>query len=403
MFNSWSIKSLLQLWSLSTIVAIVVIAAVALYSNKSFTNTQNELTSHVLPLENASRQVSSVAASFITRQQQVLVADSLKSIAELIPRSRLEQEFEQYLTQLKAAVSNHEQGTEVVMSLLTHYQRFLAVDTRLLTLIEQQHASKIHLQQKIDVIELLEAKIHEHVEAITGRINQQINSGKRVVILSPQEGEPLYTSSLLENIIFTKKDIILKLSQSVRLNVLKITNLTQKLIQSKNGDQLLSIRGDDIQRHEAALNIDVKQLKKELGHDVKFLKLTEELDGDVHLLIQTILFGETSIYQLRLQQLDNEYFLALGQQESIITLKVMMSQLDKLSALISEQSLMTVTRSAIVAERARWIIILLGAMILLGMLRFVVAISRRINSPLAELRSIVPQEIHTTNSEDLFQ
>ena len=55
--------------------------------------------------------------------------------------------------------------------------------------------------------------------------------------------------------------------------------------------------------------------------------------------------------------------------------------------LISEQSLRTVTQSALVAERARWVIILLGTMIVLGMLRFIIAISQRINSPLAELRS----------------
>lgn len=386
MFKSWSIKSLLQLWSLATIVAILVIAGVALYSNISFTNTQNELTSHVLPMENASRKVSSVAASFITRQEQVTTADSLKSITELTPRDRLEDEFEKYLTQIRIAVSNNEQGEAVVMSLLNYYQRFLAVDTQLFILIKQQHAIKTHLQQKIEVIGLLDAKIHESVEAISGRINLQVSRGKRAIRLSFREGEPAYTDSLLENIIFTKKDIIQKLSQSVRLNVLKITTLTQQIIQTKNADQLLSIRNNDIQQYEAALNIDIKQLKRELQHDDELLKLIEQVDGDIQLLTRTILVGDSSIYQLRLQQLENENFLALGQQESIITLKVMMSQLEHLSALISEQSLTTVTKSAIVAERAKWIIILLGAMMILGMLRFIMAISQRINSPLTELR-----------------
>jgi diguanylate cyclase (GGDEF)-like protein/PAS domain S-box-containing protein len=387
MFNSWSIRNLLQLWSMATIAAILVIAGVALYSNMSFTNTQNELTSHVLPMENASRQVSSVAASFITRQKQVIAADSLKNITELTPRSYLEDEFEKYLTQLRVAVSNNEQGVAVVMSLQDYYQRFLAVDTQLFILTEQQHAIKTHLQQKIAVIELLDAKIHERVEEISGKINLQVSRGKRAIRLSLKQGDPAYSESLIENILFTKKDIIQKLSQSVRLNVLKITVLTQQIIQSKNVDQLLSIRENDIKQHDVALNIDIKRLKKELHQDDELLKLTDELDGDIQLLIRTILIGESSIYQLRLQQLENENFLALGQQESIITLKVMMSRLEQLSALISEQSLTTVTNSAIVAERAKWIIILLGAMMVLGMLRFIIAISWRINSPLAELRS----------------
>lgn len=387
MFNSWSIKNLLQLWSLATIAAILVIASVALYSNISFTNTQNDLTSHVLPMENASRQVSSVAASFITRQNQVIAADSLKSITELMPRSRLEDQFEKYLTHLRVAVSNNEQGAVVVNSLLDYYQRFLAVDTQLLVLIEQQHAIKSHLQQKIAVSESLEATIHERMEAISGKINLQVSRGQRAIRLSLKEGEPAYTERLIENIIFTKKNNIQKLSQAVRLNVLKITTLTQQIIQAKNADQLLSIRDNDIKQYEAALNIDIKQLKKELQHDDELLKLVEAVDDDIQLLIRDILIGESSIYPLRLQQLENESFLALGQQESIITLKVMMSQLEHLSAIISEQSLATVTRSAIVAERAKWIIILLCTMMILGMLRFIIAISHRINNPLAELRS----------------
>ncbi len=387
MFNSWSIKSLLQLWSLTTIIAILMIATVALYSNMSFTNTQNELTSHVLPMENASRQVSSVATSFITRQKQVISADSLKSITELMPRSRLEDEFEKYLTQLRVAVSNNEQGATVVMSLLDYYQRFLAVDTQLFILIKQQHAINTQLQQQIAVIESLDAKIHERVETISGKINLQVSRGKRAIRTSFKEGEPAYTESLIENIVFAKKYTTQKLSQSVRLNVLKITTLTQKVIQLKNADQLLSIRDNDIKQYEVALNIDLKQLKKELKHDDELLKLTEEVDEDIQLLIRTILIGELSIYQLRLQQLENENFLALGRQKSIITLKVMMSQLEQLSTLISEQSLATVTQSTIVAERAKWIIILLVTMIVLGMLRFIIVLSQRINSPLAELRS----------------
>jgi len=387
MFSSWSIKNLLQLWSMATIVAIVVIAGVALYSNISFTETQNELTTHVLPMENASRQVSSVAASFITRQKQVIAADSLKSISELMPRSRLEDEFEKYLRQLRIAVANNEQAATVIMSLLDYYQRFLAVDTQLFILIEQQHAINTHLQQKIAIIDSLDAKIHDRVEAISGRINLQVSRGKRAIRSSFKEDGSAYTESLIENILFTKKDIVQKLSQSVRLNVLNMTTLTQQVIQAKNADQLLSIRDNDIKQHEAALNIDIKQLKKELEHDDELFKLVEEVDGDIQLLIRTLLIGESSIYTLRLQQLENENFLALGEQESIITLKVMMSQLEHMSNVISEQSLATVTRSAIVAERAKWIIILLGTMIILGMLNFIIAISHRINSPLAELRS----------------
>lgn len=387
MFSSWSIKGLLRLWSMATIVAILVIATVALYSNMSFTATQNQLTSHVLPMENASRQVSSLAASFITRQKQVISSESINSIAQLTPRSRLEGQFEQYLTQLRTAVSNNEQGTEIVMPLQTYYQRFLAVDTLLLTLIENQHLIESQLQQKIEVIELLEAKIHHQAEAISGRINLQVSRGKRAIRFSLQQGEPTSSDNLVENIIFSEKDTIQKLSQAVRLNILQVTNLTQKIIQSKNADTLLSIRENNIKQLEASLNVDIKQLNLSLQHDGELLKLTHGLGEDINLLIQTVLMGNESIYQLRLKQLENEHFLLLGQQQSIISLEQMMGQLSLLSVLISDQSLTTVAKSTLVAERAKWIIILLSSLIILGMFWFVLVLSKRINTPLTELRN----------------
>lgn len=387
MFSSWSIKSLLHLWSLLTIAAILVIAAMALYSNISFTTTQNQLTSHVLPMENASRQVGSVAASFITRQKQVVASDSIQSIAELTPRSQLEKQFEQHLSQLKSAVSNNEQGMKVVMSLRHYYQRFLDVDTELLFLIEQQHETKARLNKKIEDIELLDAQIHNQVEAISGRINLQVSRGKRAIRLSLNNDPQAHTDSLIENIIFSKKDSIQKLNQSVRLNVLQITNLTQKIIQSTNTDKLLSLRDNNIKQHGAALNIDIRQLKKELQHDGALYKLTEGLEKDIHRLIEAVLIGESSIYQLSLQQLEDERFLGLGQQRSIATLKLMMQQLNQLSSLINDQSLTTVVRSTLVAERAKWIIIILSSMIIVSMFVFIIVISKRINNPLAELRS----------------
>jgi len=387
MFKSWSIKSLLKLWSLATIFAILAIAIVALYSNRSFTNTQNELTSYVLPIENASRQLSSVAASFIIRQKQVIASDSLKSIAELLPRSRLETEFEKHMTRLLSAVANDKQGTKVAMTLLDYCHRFLDVDSQLLALVEQQHHTTFSLNQKITIIESLDTKIQDHVEAISQRINLKVSQDKNALSLSPKTNEPAYTEKRVKDVIFNQQNDIQELSQSVRLNVLKITNLTQKIIQSKNTDSLFNIRDNDLPQHIALLNIDIKQLKKKLQHETELFKLTEELESHIDLLTQNVLLGDLSIYQLRLQQLQTQHLLALGQKQSIITFKVMMSQLEQLSVIISEQSLTTAIQSAIVAEQARWIIILLGTMIIFGMLRFIIVISRRINSPLAELRS----------------
>ncbi|HDY84111.1 MAG TPA: HAMP domain-containing protein, partial [Methylophaga sp.] len=356
MFKTWSIKSLLQLWSLVTIVAILVIAAVALYSNILFSHTQHELTSHVLPMENASREVSRVAASFITRQKQIIVADSISSISALMPRQQLEAAFEKELAKLRIAVADNQQGASVFTSLFDYYQRFLAVDTKLLALNKQRYVVNNKLQQQLAVVDLIEVEIHDSIETISDQINRNI-----------------------------KKNIIQKHSQSVQFNVLRITHLTHTILQAKNAEQLENIRDNQIKQYQAALTINTKQLKMTLQSNKSLFKLVQRLDEDVIQLIQTISLDQSSVYQLRLQQLENQHVLALAQQESAVSLNEMMSKLNKLLALVSDESLNTVTQTALVAERARWIIVLLATMIVLGILRFIIVISERINKPLAEL------------------
>ena len=386
MFKSWSIRGLLQLWSLTTVLAIILIAAVAIYTNEFFSATQEHLTEQVLPMENASRQIGSVASAFITRQKQVIASHSLDAVAELIPRQMLEEEFSQHWQQISSVVSDSEQGKKVVDSLLVYYQRFLDIDNQLLNLIEQQHKTRSQLKQQTVDVERIERRIQNQVEAISGRINLQRSRNKRAIRLSLAEGTISNSDSLIESVMFSNQEAIQKLSQSVQINSLNITNLTHKIVQSNNADNLLSIRENDIRQHESVLKSDISQLKQKLHNNDELLALTKNLELDVEVLMYLVLFGDSSIYQIRLQQLENEQLLAVGEQESIEILKDMMSKLNQLSSLVSEQSLQTVSQSAQVADNARKIIIVLGLLIILGMVRFVISISQRINTPLTELR-----------------
>src|SRR5690606_11773130 len=109
----------------ATIVAILVIASIVLYSNQTFTKSQNELINHVLPMENASRQLNNAVVAFITYQQQVTTIDPVNNTVELTPRNQLEAKFEKYLAQLKKAVSDNKHNAMEVQPLLDDYQRFL--------------------------------------------------------------------------------------------------------------------------------------------------------------------------------------------------------------------------------------------------------------------------------------
>ena len=395
MFKKWSIKSLLQLWSFATVLAIIVIATVAIYTNKFFTDTQSNLTNNVLPMEGASREINAISFSFITRQNQIIASTSLESITAVIPREKLEQAFAENWEKMSATVVDNEQGNKIVNSLMDYYQRFLEVDSELLMLIRQQHGLRNKLQHQAVMVERLEQQVQNQVEAISGRINLQLSRNKRATRLSLKEQSKYTTARVVDSVIFSEQDSIQKLSQSVRLHALKISYLTQKLMQLENRDNLRSLLDNDIRQHEAILKNDVTRLKNKLRFDDELQSMTTLLESDILELIRTVVEGDSSTYRLRLRQLQNNQLLALGQQRSIAIVKVMTAKLNQISSLVSSQSIRTVSESAQVAKQARWIIIILSVLITLGMIRFVVSIAQRINRPLSELRSAM----HALSSE----
>jgi len=394
-FKKWSIKSLLQLWSIATVLAIVVIAAVAIYTNEFFSDTQHNLTDNVLPVEDASRKINAVSFSFITRQKQFIASTSLESINALIPRKQLEDEFSKNWQVISETAVKTEEGNRIVNSLQDYYQRFLEVDIQLLRLIRQQHGLRSKLQLQADMVERLERDIQSQVEAISGRINLQVSKNKRAIRLSLNKKTDVVTDQLIESVIFSEQDSIQKLSQSVRLNALNISYLTQKIMQSENTDNLRSLLDNDIRQRESILKSNISLLKDKISFDNDLLLLTEALETDILELIRIIVEGDSSTYRLRLRQLQNNKLLVLGQQRSIAILKLITAKLNQISTLVSAQSMHTVSKSALVAERARWIIMILSILITLGMIRFIISIAQRINLPLAELRSAM----HALSSE----
>ena len=377
MFKQWSIKSLLQLWSFATVLAIVILASAAIYTDNVFSNALSNLTGKVLPVENANQRISAVSSLFITRQKQVIASSSAESIANLTPRAELESEF---MTQWKkiAASLQSKEDSEIVNTLLDSYQQFLGIDSQLLSLILEQHEIHAQLENKIENVEFLEHRIQNNAEAIAGKVNLQRSLNRR----SLRESTTVLTPTTER-----EQELIQGLSQSVRLNVLSINYLTQKLLQAENADNLLSLRENNIRQHESILTTDIGALKQKLHNNADLLLLTQTLDRDFQSLKRLILDGDLSIYKLRLKQIENTDLLLLGQQKSIEILKIIMVKFKEISSLISTKSLQTVSESSLIAQKTQWVIIVLSIMITLGMLRFITSISRRINSPLAELRS----------------
>ncbi len=382
MYKSWSIKRLLQLWSVVTLVAIILIASLAIYSNEFFASTQKNLTQHILPIENASRQISSAVASFIARQEEMLTSTSLDGLEHLDSRKRLETYFSQNWKQITDSVAGSEQGIKITDSLHQYYEQFLEVDDQLLELVKHHHRTQIRMDEQIKKTEKLAQQIQNDVEFISGRINLQLSRAKREARLSLLNDDYLDNNNKLDD-----QYSIQQLSHTLGLNTLRVTNIAQKIILAKSIDSLVGLRGNDIQQYESILALNIAQLKNYISDQSKLLSKTKELEKDVKSLLSTVIEEQYSIYHLRFNQLENNQLLTTGQKKSISVLEVVMAKLEQLSLLVSDQSLRAVTRSAQVAETARWSILLLGLMIILGMFAFIRAMSKGINASLADVRS----------------
>ncbi len=383
MYNSWSIKHLLQLWSVVTIVAIILIASLAIYSNNFFDATQKDLTHHILPIENASRQINSAVASFIARQEKMMTSTSLDGLKDLGSRKSLETYFSQNWQQITTSVQDSQQGIEITGSLYQYYKQFLEIDDQLLELVKYHHRMQDRMNEQIEDTEKLEQEIQNHVDFISGRINLQLSRARRASRLSFIDNDGLNQT----NNKIHKQDPVQKLSHTLALNVLRVTNLAQKIIQANNTDNLVSIRGNDIQQYESILDFNISQLRKNILKQPVLLSKTKVLKRDVDNLLATVINDQDSLYNIRFKQLENDRLLAAGQKKSISVLEIIMAKLEQLSLLVNNQSLSVVERSAQVAKTSRWSILLLGLMITVGMFAFIRSMSKGINASLADVRS----------------
>lgn len=266
LFKRWSIKELLQLWSLATLVAIAIISLVSLYSNEFFFDSQEILTEQVLPLESASRQLSVSATAFISRQEQVIVSQTLEDLTELKSRQKLEEQFDTHWRTIATIASKMNDDQQLSDLLYQEYQQFLVADTSLLKTIEARHRLEILLVEKSAIIEGIEDTIQTSVEMISGHVNLNLSRYKRSLKASIKNHEESVPLELLEFSLSNRHSEIQKLSQLIRLNVLNITLATQRLLIEKNPDVLLSIRENHIRQDQNELNSSIKYMQFHLAN-----------------------------------------------------------------------------------------------------------------------------------------
>ncbi len=377
MFEQWSIKRLLQLWSLITLVSIVLISGVAIYTNQVLSDNQSVLTQKVLTIQQAINRMTTHALGLIIRQKQMLSSESSDQLDTLVSRSQLEHSFLTQLQQIQSLTEPADQGT--LESLQRQFQQFLAIDTQLFNIVSVQHQISRQLSERIKRVSEIEQNIQQNVDAISGRIH--LND-----VLSRLEQDHQANKKGMRYSESQRVDFV-QLSQTIQLQALTIRYLTQLLLHTHNLDELRDIRENQLRQHEQMLRKTITKLQNKLKQQDKPLyQIAVQLSVSERQLLQEVLKKKQAIYELKQQQIHNNQALLAQQQEAIDVLNAMMKTLDKIALIANTKSEKLAQHVLLLASRAKWLILIATLVIIFTMIRFVRAIAQRINQPLQEVR-----------------
>ncbi len=376
MFEQWSIKRLLQLWSLITLVSIVLISGVAIYTNQVLSHDQSLLTQKVLTIQQAINRMTAQASGLIIRQKQMLSLESSDQLDTLVSRSQLEHSFLTQLQQIQSLTEPKEQGT--LESLQRQFQQFLSIDAQLFNIVSAQHQISRQLSERIKRVSQIEQNIQRNVDAISGRIH--LND-----VLSRLEQDHQANKKGMRYSESQRVDFV-QLSQTIQLQALTIRYLTQLLLHTQNLDELRDICENQLRQHEQMLRKTITELQNKLKQDKPLYQIAVQLSVSETQLLQEVLKKEQAIYELKQQQIHNNQALLAQQQEAIEALNAMMATLNQISRIANAKSEKLAQRVLLLANRAKWLILIVTIVIILTMIRFVWAIAKRINQPLQEVR-----------------
>ena len=356
-----SIRQRLELWLIGTILAIVVIAVAGVYNNILFSTTQKELTEKVIPISVLGSEVSHLAAVLATREKQLLVSNLLEVPTGKATSQEFEQQLDVHWKSLNISLDD-ELIKQAAAKLQKNYQQFLKVDDQLLKRIAEHQDSMAVKQQRVAYIE----KAQQQAQAVFATVSKQQKSRQQTTASNGASLIPAFTA--------------------LELDMLRLNNLVLKIGKQKQTNASLTETVTTIKQVTRRLTNEMAKLKTIPNISSETLATLAKLARSVQAIKIAAIESDTSLYQLRYQQMVDEKALIQAQQESIESLNHLVDGLNELASLINERSLEGINSSIAVAEKTRWLLIVLTIVVVLAMIKLISSISRRVNKPLAEVR-----------------
>lgn len=380
MFKNWSIRSLLYFWAVITVLMVLMMAAIAIFSHHHYTKSQLQLTEQVFPLVDNARQISTSAAAFISRQKQIISARNADELNNVPQREPLETAFEQSWQRLLISVQQLDIAPELTTVLSDYYQQFLETDSQLYQQMQFQHQLSEQLEQRAKSVSLVTEEINELAEAITGKIDLALTRNMQSLRAADISTQPA-TADLMQQYSEVERS-----SYSLMLNALRISQLSQQIREAETPDSLLSIRENNIREQESWLRNDILVIKQHLQNYPDLLLLADKLQQQIDTFLHLVVDDDISVYKLRIRQIETYEKSKLVQQQGLNILEVLMLNLNNLSARVGEQGVIKTQESASLAKTARWWMIISCLVIALGITWFVLTMTARINQPMQRLR-----------------
>ncbi len=361
MFKNWSIKRQLQVWTMTTVIVVIVMALMANYAHSLIESSRQALSEKLLPVGDSSRRLSNVINIFSQRQRQILASNNLLQLEQLSQRDVLEQQFQQNWLRLQPLFDEAEQKKRFA-SLFSFYQDFLVLDTDLYQ--RKQHLLKLsqQLHQYSEDIDIQSARLQQQLSELAVELGQRQLPARQAV------------------------------AQRLKLSLSQLTAMNYQSFLAASDQELEQLRAG-LEPRVSELEQQLSLLGEALLSRPELSRRLTEIRRDSQALVN-LLRGDEGLFAMQQQQWLARALLQQTETSALSVMKVMSEQISEVADEVAAQTQQLVQAEVQQADNTRRQIISLSVLLSLAMLILAWRLLRNMQSPLTAIR----QSIHALSA-----
>ncbi|SEO88683.1 methyl-accepting chemotaxis protein [Aquisalimonas asiatica] len=292
----------------TAIVAALLLAAVALFSNARLVNTQNYILGEVLPNQTARTDIGNVMAGFGERHAELIGAERLDGLDRATPLAELESDYDDASSDLERLAADDSHAEELASALNEGYATLVSADRNL----EETRSHYLQLLEEIEVqVDTMDEYIAEVLiqaermagEATLRRVRQERELREE---LDAVGGDVRALPPMLVDGLLERRLDIVRLSGDIQVAVANLAGLGRNLRLINDPFMLTSTRMNEANQQLNLALQSAAQIRDSEWSDPGQREMASELYDIVSDLGDIMVDGENSVYALRQQQLELE-------------------------------------------------------------------------------------------------